>query len=116
MARKPAKAYVVQGVPPPPTERIIATAERLVMMLFQRDREILERRMKLQERALDLIQHESLQKPGNDQLAELLQSVVSKVSVTIDKVIDLKKLQAMSMETKAAVKTVKTRAAGAKPA
>lgn len=111
MAKKP-KAFVVQGVAKDDrVERMIMGAERLVMMLFQRDREILERRMKLQERALDMIQSESIQKPGNDQLAGLLQSIVTEFSKTMDKVIDLKKLQAMTGEPK---KAAKARAAGAK--
>jgi hypothetical protein len=90
------------------TSDLIVRAERLIMMLLQRDREILERKHKLQEQFLEMIRDE---KQGNDQLASLLQGIVVKASESMDKIIDLKKLQAMSPQIK---KSAKARVAGAK--
>lgn len=108
MAKKAKVGIVVQSVNP--TAELIERGERLVMLFFQRDREILLRKEKLLNRTLDIIERET-QKQDNEKLAGVLQTMVSEFSKSLDKVIDLKKLQAMAPEMKQAAKG---RAAGAR--
>lgn len=104
MAKK--RATVIQMTP-----KIdwVEKAERLVDMLFARDREIQARKEKLLNRALDLIEKDAQQ--AHDQLAELLRGSIAEFSKIAEKVVDLKKLEAMAPEMKEAVKG---RAAGAR--
>lgn len=78
-----------------PMERIAAAAERLVTKLFERDREALDREQKLREKALEIIQKIVEKKPG-DELVEMLQSFMKEASNSVSRVIDLKKLEAMT--------------------
>lgn len=111
MAKKAKVAVVLQSGNM--TADLIERGERLIMMLLQRDREILERKQKVLDKALDMVQNELSQK-GNDQLAGLFQSIVTEFSKRMAEIVDLKKLQAMSPGMK---RSAKARVAtGGKPA
>ena len=78
-----------------PMDRLAAAAERLVTKLFEREGEALDREQKLREKALEIIQKIVERKPG-DELVTMLNSCVKEFSNGVGKVVDLKKLEAMT--------------------
>jgi hypothetical protein len=100
MATKPIRKHAAPNIalvskPADPLDRIAAAAERLVTMLFERDREALDREQKLREKALEIVQKIVEKRPGDD-LVEMLNAFVKEASSTLGKVVEIKKLAAMS--------------------
>lgn len=93
--KRPASAIMLVPKKPDPMDRIAEAAERLVTKLFERDREAQDREQKLREKALDIIQKIVEKKPG-DELVEVLQAFLKEASNGLGKVVDLKKLEAMT--------------------
>lgn len=79
---------------------------------LQREREQLDRMHSLREKALDRehelqrdmlsLQRENIQKDGGDQLYNMLQTVFKEASKGFEKLVDLKKIQALTPEAQAA--------------
>lgn len=92
-------------------EQIAASNERLEKEL-ERERENLEREHKLKEKAMDQrnaleqqiidIKKESLQSQGGDQIFQTINTVIKEFSKGLEKIVDLKKLEAMTPEAQAA--------------
>lgn len=78
-----------------PMDRLAVVAERLVMVLFERDRAAQDREQKLREKAIEILQQIAEKKPGFD-YSEMLQGFVKEASNALTKIIDLKKLEAMT--------------------
>lgn len=78
-----------------PMDRIAVAAERLVTMLFERDRAAQDREQKLREKALEIVQKIVEKQPG-DELVNMLNIFVKECSNGLGKVVDLKKLEAMT--------------------
>lgn len=93
--KNPAPSLVLMPHKEDPMDRIAAVAERLVTKLFERDREAQDREQKLREKALEIIQKIVEKKPG-DELVSMLNSCVKEFSNGVSKVVDLKKLEAMT--------------------
>ena len=92
-------------------DQIGASNERLEKEL-ERERENLEREHKLKEKAMDQrnaleqqiidIKKESLQSQGGDQIFQTINTVIKEFSKGLEKIVDLKKLEAMTPEAQAA--------------
>jgi hypothetical protein len=93
--KQPATSLVLMPKKEDPMDRIAAVAERLATKLFERDREAQDREQKLREKALEIIQQIVEKKPG-DELFGMLEACVKEFSKGLEKVVDLKKLEAMT--------------------
>jgi hypothetical protein len=93
------------------SSQIAESNERLEKEL-ERERETLEREHKLKEKAMDQrnnleqqiieIKKESLQSQGGDQIFQTINTVIKEFSKGLEKIVDLKKLEAMTPEAQAA--------------
>lgn len=94
------------------TEKELQANRDAVKEELERQEEFLDREHRLKEKALDKehelngkildIKGEALSKEGGDQLFNMLQTVVKEFSKGLEKIVDLKKIEAMSPEAQAA--------------
>lgn len=78
-----------------PIDRIAAIAERFLTVLIARDREVLDREQKIREKALDILE-KSLERQTSSELVAMLQTITKEASTALEKIIDLKKVEAMA--------------------
>lgn len=79
------------------TDRITQVVTQLFGSLMARDEAILDREQKLREKAIDIMR-EVIEKRPDDQLLNMMQAIVKEASIGIQKIVDLKKLEAMSFK------------------
>lgn len=94
------------------TTRHIEESQKQIQDQLDREREQLEREHKLKEKSLDKqhelearyldLQKEQIQNSGGDQIFNTINTVIKEVSKSLEKVVDWKKLEAMSPEAQAA--------------
>lgn len=94
------------------TEKELIANREAVREEIERQEQVLEREHRLKEKALDKehdlnnqileIKKEVISKEGGDQLFNMLQTVVKEFSKGLERIVDLKKIEAMSPEAQAA--------------
>lgn len=88
------------------TDRIIQVVTQLFGSLLARDQAILDREQKLREKAVDILK-EVIEKRPDDQLLSMMQVIVKETSTGLGKIVDLKKLEAMSFKVSKPAKKAK---------